>query len=279
MTLVNKYAAEINRLVLFDDQFAMVVFDDKKCIEKILQIILDQENININEYQLQKNLKNLQGRSIIMDIFATNSKNSYNLEIEQKKIRAALKRARFHSSLIDAYISNPGDEFTKLHNIVVIFICKEDVFKKGLPIYHVSEIIYETNEIVDSGIIKIYVNGQYEDTSSDIGKLIHDFKETNPEKMYFKELAKRVRYLKEESEGIEKMCGVFEEFGKKRELQGEKMGRKMEKINTLLQLMNTKYFGYDNTWIEKCNSEQLKRGLDLILDELSYNEFKRKIFE
>ena len=242
MTLVNKYAAEINRLVLFDDQFAMVVFDDKKCIEKILQIILDQENININEYQLQKNLKNLQGRSIIMDIFATNSKNSYNLEIEQKKIRAALKRARFHSSLIDAYISNPGDEFTKLHNIVVIFICKEDVFKKGLPIYHVSEIIYETNEIVDSGIIKIYVNGQYEDTSSDIGKLIHDFKETNPEKMYFKELAKRVRYLKEESEGIEKMCGVFEEFGKKRELQGEKMGRKMEKINTLLQLMNKKYF-------------------------------------
>ena len=279
MTLVNKYAAEINRLVLFDDQFAMVVFDDKKCIEKILQIILDQENININEYQLQKNLKNLQGRSIIMDIFATNSKNSYNLEIEQKKIRAALKRARFHSSLIDAYISNPGDEFTKLHNIVVIFICKEDVFKKGLPIYHVSEIIYEANEIVDSGIIKIYVNGQYEDTSSDIGKLIHDFKETNPEKMYFKELAKRVRYLKEESEGIEKMCGVFEEFGKKRELQGEKMGRKMEKINTLLQLMNKKYFGYDNTWIEKCNSEQLKRGLDLILDELSYNEFKRKIFE
>lgn len=279
MALVNKYAAEINRLVLFDDQFAMVVFDDKKCIEKILQIILDQENININEYQLQKNLKNLQGRSIIMDIFATNSKNSYNLEIEQKKIRAALKRARFHGSLIDAYISNPGDEFTKLHNIVVIFICKQDVFKKGLPIYHVSEIIYETNEIVDSGIIKIYVNGQYEDTSSDIGKLIHDFKETNPEKMYFKELAKRVRYLKEESEGIEKMCGVFEEFGKKRELQGEKMGRKMEKINTLLQLMNKKYFGYDNTWIEKCNSEQLKRGLDLILDELSYNEFKRKIFE
>ena len=275
MTLVNKYAAEINRLVLFDDQFAMVVFDDKKCIEKILQIILDQENININEYQLQKNLKNLQGRSIIMDIFATNSKNSYNLEIEQKKIRAALKRARFHSSLIDAYISNPGDEFTKLHNIVVIFICKEDVFKKGLPIYHVSEIIYETNEIVDSGIIKIYVNGQYEDTSSDIGKLIHDFKETNPEKMYFKELAKRVRYLKEESEGIEKMCGVFEEFGKKCELKAEKRSEG----NTLLKQMNKKYFGYDNTWIKDCSSEQLKRGLDLILDELSYNEFKRKIFE
>ncbi|WP_294581829.1 hypothetical protein [uncultured Thomasclavelia sp.] len=67
------------------------------------------------------------------------------------------------------------------------------------------------------------------------------------------------------------MCGVFEEFGRKCELRSVK--------NTLLKQMNKIYLGRDNSWIENCNSEQLQRGLDLILDGLNYNEFKRKIFE
>lgn len=36
----------------------------------------------------------------------------------------------------------------------------------------------------------IYMNGAYEDDKTDVGKLIHDLKETNPDKMHFPELRK-----------------------------------------------------------------------------------------
>lgn len=40
------------------------------------------------------------------------------------------KRARYHSSVIDANSLNPGDEFTDLPECYVIFITENDVLEK-----------------------------------------------------------------------------------------------------------------------------------------------------
>lgn len=41
---------------------------------------------------------------------------------------------------------------------------------------------------------------------------MHDFKCINPDEMYYKELANRVRYFKEEKEGVAAMCKAMEEM-------------------------------------------------------------------
>ena len=68
--------------------------------------------------------------------------------------------------------------------------------------------------MLDRGIQQIiYVNGAYkgkEDT--ELRWLIHDLLCTDPNDMHFPELAERVRYHKEDSEGVKAMCKIMEDI-------------------------------------------------------------------
>lgn len=57
----------------------------------------------------------------------------------------------------------------------------------------------------------IYVNGAYRDESP-IGKLMHDFSCKNPDDMYFKILADKTRYFKEEKKGVSDMSKIVEDL-------------------------------------------------------------------
>lgn len=84
----------------------------------------------------------------------------------------------------------------------MILITENDVLGGDLPIYHIERHIVEMdNDPFGDEEHIIYVNGANEDSETELGKLMHDFKCTNPDDMFFKELAKRPRYFKETDEG------------------------------------------------------------------------------
>ena len=55
---------------------------------------------------------------------------------------------------------------------------------------------------------------------------MHDFNTPNADEMNYKELAEKVRYHKQETEGVRTMCRIVEEYGKEREAEGLKRGMK-----------------------------------------------------
>ena len=57
---------------------------------------------------------------------------------------ASEKRARYNSSLLDANLTDAGDDYDALNETYVIFITENDVLKAGLPIYHVDRTVRET---------------------------------------------------------------------------------------------------------------------------------------
>ena len=59
----------------------------------------------------------------------------------------------------------------------------------------------------------IYVNFQIKD-ETELGRLIHDFSCTDPKDMFYKILADRVRYFKEDEEGVLPMCSEMENMRK-----------------------------------------------------------------
>ena len=121
------------------------VFEDKTCAEFLLQIILQRHDLKVQSVQGQYDIKNLQGRSVRLDILAVDTNNrTYNIEIQRSDRGAGAKRARYNSSLIDANITEAGDKYDALTETYVIFITENDVLKAGLPIYHVDRIIQET---------------------------------------------------------------------------------------------------------------------------------------
>ena len=198
------------RLRLLDDDFMTKVFEDKECAEILLQIILDRKDLKVLRVQVQYTVKNLQGRSVRLDILAVDETGKiYDIEIQRDDKGAGTKRARYNSSMLDANITEPGEEFEKLPETYVIFITENDVLGGNLPIYHIDRTIQESKELFQDESHIIYVNSQITD-ETELGKLMQDFRCTNAKDMNNPVLAKRVSYFKENQEGVAVMCKEME---------------------------------------------------------------------
>ena len=203
----------IKNFRLMDDDFMTKVFEDNiECTELLLRIILDKQDLHVRSVKTQYSIKNLQGRSIRLDIFADDSEDKkYNIEIQRDDRGAGAKRARYNNSIIDANSLFEGMQTEDLPESYVIFIMENDVFGDDEPIYHIDRIVRETDKVFFDGSHIIYVNGSYRDESP-LGLLMHDFMCRNPNEMYYKELADRVRYFKEDEKGRDSMCRSMEEL-------------------------------------------------------------------
>ena len=210
-----KHEEDLRRLRglrLLDDDFMQKVFEDKACTELLLQIILKRADLKVLHVKGQQDIKNLQGRSVTLDILAVDTDNKvYNIEIQRSDKGAAVKRARYNSSLIDSNVTEPGEKYENLCESYIIFITENDIMKEGLPIYHVDRTVIETGKLFGDEAHIIYVNSQIHDESA-LGKLMYDFYCTDAGKMNYKILADRVRYFKEEEKGVATMSRVMEEM-------------------------------------------------------------------
>ena len=210
-----KHEEDLQRLRglrLLDDDFMQKVFEDKACTELLLQIILKRADLKVLHVKGQQDIKNLQGRSVTLDILAVDTDNKvYNIEIQRSDKGAAVKRARYNSSLIDSNVTEPGEKYENLCESYIIFITENDIMKEGLPIYHVDRTVIETGKLFGDEAHIIYVNSQIHDESA-LGKLMYDFYCTDAGKMNYEILADRVRYFKEDEKGVATMSRVMEEM-------------------------------------------------------------------
>ena len=205
MDFEKKHQEDLQRLRgfrLLDDDFMTKVFEDIQCAELLLRIILNDEGIHVLEVHSQRGIKNLQGRSVRLDILAIDSHDRvFNVEVQRSDKGAGAKRARYNSALIDANVTEPGDLYEALNETFVIFITENDVMKADLPIYHIDRVVKETGKLFKDEAHIIYVNSQIKNETK-LGRLMHDFSCTNAKDMHNKVLADRVRYFKEDERGV-----------------------------------------------------------------------------
>ena len=207
----------VDKLTLFDDELMSRVFDKNiEAAELVLRIIFGRD-IRIISVDGQDKLKNHEvgGRNITLDVHAIDvNGEEINIEVQSNPEGAHIRRARYHSSMIDSRMLKEGQTFRELKDSYVIFIYKHDKFKKGLPLYHVDRYIKETDEVFADGSHIIYVNGNYKGNDA-IGQLISDFHQTNPENMHYDALAQGVKHFKEVEGGHEQMSEIVEEYARK----------------------------------------------------------------
>ena len=209
---------DLERLKLLrymDDDFMTVCLEDNyEGVELILRIVLGREDITIKSVRVQDTIKNLQGRSAILDVHAVDSNNQeFNCEIQRSDKGAGVKRARHNSSLLDTHILKPGEDTESIPDSYVIFITENDVMKGKQPIYPVERYIAigEKKVLFGDGSHILYVNGEYRG-NDEVGKLMHDFSCTNPDDMNFEVLARKARYFKQDKKGVTTMCKLLEDM-------------------------------------------------------------------
>lgn len=222
----------VNELTLFDDDLMSRVFDKNiKATELLLRIILGKK-VKVISVTGQNEMKNHQvgGRNITLDVDAMDENGEeIDIEVQGNSEGAHVRRARYHSSMVDSRMLKEGQAFRELKDSYVIFIYKHDKFRKGLPLYHVERYVGETNEQFRDGSHIIYVNGNYKG-NDEIGQLMQDFREKNPECMHYTELAESVKHFKEKEGGREEMSEIVERYGDERAL--------MANITSVQNLMN-----------------------------------------
>ena len=197
-----------------DDFMSVCLADNFEGVELILRIVLGREDIKVKSVRTREPLRNLQGRSAVLDVHAIDSTDKeFDVEIQRKDAGAGAKRARHNSSLLDAHILKTGDDTEDIPDSYVIFITENDVMKGNQSIYPVERYVTigENKVLFGDGSHIIYVNGKYRG-NDEIGKLMHDFSCTNPDDMNYETLAKKARYFKQDEKGVAAMCKIMEDM-------------------------------------------------------------------
>ena len=221
-----KYRGILAELTIMDDIFMRNVLNQPDCAEYLLRTVMENKELKVLECIVQRDFKNLQGRSVSMDCVIQDIQNCrYDIEIQQDNEGASLKRARYHSGLLDMNTLEPGQDFDALPESFVIFITRNDVLGYGLSIYHIDRIGHENGKVFSDESHIVYVNSSIQD-DTDLGRLMHDLYCKIADEMYSEVLAKRVRELKETERGVEFMCRVMDELYNEGKEEGREEGRK-----------------------------------------------------
>ena len=155
------------------------------------------------------------------------------------------KRIRYHQAMIDSHTLKKQEDFEKLPNLYIIFILEHDLYGKNNPVYYVTKTLSINDEdgnplLFDDGCNIMYVNGQYKGEDA-LGKLMHDFSTPNADEMYYKELAEKVRFYKQDETGVQMASRVVEEYGNERAAealqQGLQQGAQQQAIEAAKNLL------------------------------------------
>ena len=204
----------VKNLNIIDDTLFQKMAEDIEFCEEMISTILCQ-NVTIKNIVPQNSIKNLQGRSVILDALCTleNGKEC-NVEVQKANDDNHEKRVRYNASCITANVTEPGTKFEKVPDVISIFISQFDIFGDEKTIYHVERVVRETGKVRENGFYEIYVNTKIKD-GTDIAELMKIFSENDAyDFKKFPKISKRKSQFKLEKEGEGNMCEAIENFGK-----------------------------------------------------------------
>ena len=264
---------KIKDLRLMDDDFFSEALDGKtEAVEYILNTVLERDDIKVKSTKAQVEYKSATKRSIKLDIQAEDVHGRLlDIEIQRSDRGSGVRRARFHSSMIDRSLLSKGDDFEDLVDTYVIFITEKDKFGMGIPLYHIERKISEMdNALFGDGAHILYVNGEYRNLEHPVGSLMHDFNCKDAKDMVNPLLAEEVRYLKETEGGLSQMSRILEEMRNEAaekakaegRAEGKAEGNHEKAVSTSLKMLAKGYEAEEIAEITGLSLEEVRKLAD-----------------
>ena len=202
----------IKKLRPIDDVFFEVFANDKAVCQEMLRTILQDNKLEVREVNVQKDLRNLNGRSVRLDALCTLENGELcNIEVQRGNTDDHVKRAHFNGACAMLLNSESGTKFEELPTVYVIYITEFDPFDGNKTIYHGKFMIDELGEERQSGINCIFVNTKVDD-GSDIADLMRCFMQIEVDEPKFPAFTDRMKFLKEDKKGERIMGNVIKEY-------------------------------------------------------------------
>ena len=218
--------------------FAAVMSDAESCrgvLERILGIPIRKVTVHA-EHTL---FVNPEKRGVRLDVYADDEQGTaYNVEMQTTDNRNLPKRSRYYQGQMDITALKSGEDFARLPQSIVIFICTFDPFGRERYRYTFMETCREDGELLEDGTCKIFLNAKGRNETGVTQELVHFLKwigepgvgnEKEENDLLIMKLKTQIEALKE-NRGMEENYMLFGEMLDKERRQGQ-----MDVIAKLLQ--------------------------------------------
>lgn len=140
--------------------FSKVMKNHKLC-KQLLEVILGVKIRRIVYQEEEKTLDHaVDSKSIRLDVYIEDDENTvYDVEMQTTNPGNLPKRSRYYQAMIDLNLLQKGENYNTLKKSYVIFICKDDIFKKGRHIYTFENICLQDKELhLNDETTKVFLN-------------------------------------------------------------------------------------------------------------------------
>lgn len=201
----------------------------KHLIEILLHIKIDHLEATTAEKSMQESISS---KGVRFDVYTKDDNRIFDVEIQTLNKKNLPQRARYYQSIIDVNSLNSGVNYIDLKTTYIIFICLNDIFDYGLPVYTFSNTCREDNSInLNDGTYKVFFNAKECDKmeSDEEKAFFHFLKDNAADDSFTKQLEEQVLFAKKNLEWRTQYMTFkeqfYEEFEEAREI-GHEQGYK-----------------------------------------------------
>ena len=141
--------------------FCKVMSENLDICKEFLEMLLNIQIESISLAQPEKTLDvDFFAKGIRIDVFVKDETDrTYDIEMQVIRKTHLTLTARYYQSVLDISSLHAGDDYESLAESYVIFLCLEDIFHKGLPIYTFKSICTEDNGLfLNDKTTKVFCN-------------------------------------------------------------------------------------------------------------------------
>lgn len=221
-----------NELAFTDDfMFCKVLTEHPELCKKLAELFTGRKVRKLGEIRDQLTVEILRtGKGVRFDVwFEDDADTMYDFEMQTTVRKNLPKRTRYYQSMLDVRRLKTGNEYTKLPDSYIIFICMEDPFARGCLRYTFKNICSENHSLVlGDGAVKIFINASGTNEGGNPGDaallpFLNYLRGRNAEDALTKEIESAVQAARDDEEGMV-MYMTLEEHYRDHEKIGEARG-------------------------------------------------------
>ena len=249
---MEKRMKPIDELTFTDDYMFGHVLQNPDICKELLERLLHIKIEKVEFPKLQKSISTFyESKGIRLDVYVKGSDKIFDIEIQNNSEINLPKRTRYYQSMLDMDNLFKGEDYDKLKESYIIFLCQFDPFDQNLPCYTFVNTCRESKSLeLQDDATKVFFNSTAYAQEQDVE--ISALLEYISTKIPTDDFTSRVNNIVEESKNNEKFRDryitmnlhdrdikvlAFKDGKKEGLVEGEKQGEIKAKIETAKKML------------------------------------------
>lgn len=181
--------------------FCKIMEDSPELCRQLLELLLDIRIGRIEQPQSERTMQEALGaKAVRFDVYVKDDSRIFDIEIQTTDAQNLPERARYYQSVIDMDNLSKGENYTRLKDTYVIFLCLKDIFRRRLPVYFFENTCRADKTLtLGDRAYKVFFNAANCDTlkSDEMRNFFRFLKGERAESVFSKRIAEKVAFAKQ----------------------------------------------------------------------------------